>query len=255
MPRAMSPYTGQTGPSHPYAMYPQGTAIGRASSVSSTSTVRPVERSQITAPPPQHPYALYSQNTVPEEVLDEPNPPLTAIPLGFPGQEPAFQSRPAPRPDEVGDIVGPDGHTEQLPPYSRYPDGLPPKHEYPEHLGVAGAGDAAVPAAVPVSPDSGVSAQTLLAEQSNAAVPAAPRSVTAEEAAVPDDPSGGFKEKIAQSSRRKLCCGVPIWMFLLVGGVLILGGVIGGVIGGLLGSEKGRNEATREMETGPSERP
>lgn len=255
MPRAMSPYTGQTGPSHPYAMYTQGTAMGRASSVSSTSTVRPVERSQITAPPPQHPYALYSQNTVPEEAFDESGPIPPIIPIGFPGQEPVFHDRPVPvsRPDEVGDIIGPDGHTEQLPPYSRYPDALPPKHEYPEHPAIPGTANPGTPNPAPVSPDSGVSEQTILAGQTSVAAAGAGTTGAAvapnEAAAAPDDPSGGFKETLARRTNKKVCCGVPIWMFLLLGGVLVLGGAIGGVIGGLLGSEKGRSDATRETET------
>ena len=42
-PRALSPYTGATGPSHPYAMYPQ-VGVSRSPSVTTTSTVRPVDR-------------------------------------------------------------------------------------------------------------------------------------------------------------------------------------------------------------------
>ncbi|KAL1958286.1 hypothetical protein VTO42DRAFT_4794 [Malbranchea cinnamomea] len=255
VPRAMSPYTGQTGPSHPYAMYPQGTTVARTSSVSSSSTVRPIERPQVSAPPPQHPYMLYSQNTVPEEVLSEPTPNPSIIPLGFPGRDHVFQHTPGNGPDEVGDIVGPDGHTEQLPPYSRYPESLPPKQGFGDDLGVPTTGVPGAPDGVPISQESGVSAQTLLVNQANAAAGINASATTQNQTTVADDAGGGFKEKLAEKGKKKLCCGVPIWMFLLVAVVLVLGGVIGGVIGGLLGSQKGRSDATREMETGSNDRP
>src|ERR1700730_6091186 len=44
MPRSQSPYVGASGPSHPYAMYPQ---VTRASSIASASTIRPAERTPI----------------------------------------------------------------------------------------------------------------------------------------------------------------------------------------------------------------
>jgi hypothetical protein len=48
--------------------------------------------------------------------------PVAAIPVGFPGMSGRYQRRLGPDGEEVADIVGPDGHTEQLPPYTRYPD-------------------------------------------------------------------------------------------------------------------------------------
>lgn len=144
-PRALSPYTGATGPSHPYAMYPQ-VGVSRSPSVTTTSTIRPMDRPLGDTSAPQHPYAMYSQNVVLEEgmdgldgldamdtPLDTPidstpiNPPV--IPLGFPGHTQAYQRPPGRADDDVGDLIGPDGHTEQLPPYSRYPDGTGPKIE------------------------------------------------------------------------------------------------------------------------------
>ena len=52
--------------------------------------------------------------------------------VGFPGQNQQYARRLGPDGEEADDIIGPDGHTEQLPPYTRYPDGreagpLPPK--------------------------------------------------------------------------------------------------------------------------------
>lgn len=243
MPRAMSPYRGQTGSSHPYAMYPQGTAVGRSSSLSSTSTVRPVEqRAPVAAPPPQHPYAMYSQNTVPEEVPDEPQPD-PSIPLGFPVGGGAYHQNASRRqgPNELGDIVGPDGHTEQLPPYSRYPDALPPKQDGGDNLAVnstvsRGADE------TPVSPASGLSSRTLMMPEE-----AGPGGGGQNESPDDDDGSCGIKEKITRTGQRRVCCGIPIWMFLVCGAVLLFGAVIGGVVGGLLGTQQGaKHAAARE---------
>ncbi|PGH17776.1 hypothetical protein AJ79_00917 [Helicocarpus griseus UAMH5409] len=227
VPRALSPYTGQTRPTHPYAMYPQATGLGRSLSNSSTSTVRPPERSHIESMPPQHPYTMYPQNTVPEEEDVEVHSP---IPVGFPGSEQAFQTHQRRTADEVGDIVGPDGHAEQLPPYSRYPDGLPQKLGVDEFTSPPSH---EIPAAVPVSPESGVSSRTLLDENG----PGRERATTAEPPA--DDPSGSTKEMIVEKGKRRVCCGLQIWTIVLIAIVVLIGAVIGGVVGGVVGNKRG----------------
>ncbi|PGH29648.1 hypothetical protein GX50_07606 [[Emmonsia] crescens] len=227
MPRALSPYTGQTRPTHPYAMYPQATGLGRSPSNSSTSTVRPLERSHVEPMPPQHPYAMYPQNTVPEEEDVEVHSP---IPVGFPGREQAFQSHRNQGADEVGDIVGVDGHAEQLPPYTRYPDGLPQKfgaHQYvtpPPPETVAGA---------PVSPESGVSSRTLVDENRTG------RESAAAGEPQTDDPSGSTKELLIQKGKTRVCCGLQIWTIILIAIVVLIGAVIGGVVGGVVGNQRG----------------
>ena len=67
---------------------------------------------------------MYTQNVV----EDEPPVPAvqSAIPVGFPGLNTGYHRQIGPDGEEQ-DIVGPDGHTEQLPPYSRYPDEVPTK--------------------------------------------------------------------------------------------------------------------------------
>ncbi|KAM5441340.1 hypothetical protein MferCBS31731_003770 [Microsporum ferrugineum] len=242
-PRALSPYTGQTGPSYPYAMYSQGISMNRASSISSNSTVRPVERNFVAAAPPQHPYALYSQNTVPEHVPDEPLP--AAVPLPLPGH-PQVYSQPAPAPvaDEVGDILGTDGYREQLPPYSRYPDGIPEKSYYAPAapLGVAPTTNTPSQALeTPVSPISEVSSRTLLADNIHTATAPPADSSTAE--------SGNTsQEKINEKERRrnrKVCCGLPLWIIGLIAIGLITGTLIGGVLGGIVGARQGQKDSDK----------
>ncbi|WEW55106.1 hypothetical protein PRK78_000534 [Emydomyces testavorans] len=222
IPRAMSPYRGQTGPSHPYAMYPQGIGIARSLSNSTVSTVRPAERNVIAAAPPQHPYAMYPQFTVPEEAADETQ--NSPIPIGFPGQNQRYQTSSTHTPNEVGDIVGPDGHTEQLPPYSRYPDSLPTKQELTsvEEVGTD----------VARAPD-GIAASPQPPSENDASESRPDTNVDS------DDTSGSFKEKLSRKGQKRVCCGIPLWMFFLITSVLLLGTVIGGVIGGLLGSQQG----------------
>jgi hypothetical protein len=72
---------------------------------------------------PAHPYALYQQTMFEEP--DEAEEPVTqTVPIGFPGRTVSFRRRTGPEGEEL-DVMGPDGHTEQLPPYSRYPEAGP----------------------------------------------------------------------------------------------------------------------------------
>ena len=110
------------GPSHPYGMYPQNT-MARNSSVTTSTTQRQQEPPEALQHP-AHPYGMYPQATMEDT---PPMPPVqSAIPVGFPGIPAGFHRRIGPDGEEQ-DIIGPDGHTEQLPPYSRYPEEGPTK--------------------------------------------------------------------------------------------------------------------------------
>lgn len=118
-----TPYEGPTGPSHNYQMYSQDTRMARTASVATTSTT-PATRpdSEYNGPRgPSHPYSMYPQNPVEEA---NPQPVVPAIPVGFLGAADPYQRRLGPEGEEMADIIGPDGHTEELPPYTRYPDEL-----------------------------------------------------------------------------------------------------------------------------------
>ncbi|KAF1837341.1 hypothetical protein BDW02DRAFT_586763 [Decorospora gaudefroyi] len=119
-----------SGPSHPYGMYPQ-LSMARPLSVATTSTEPRAHRS-MSLQRPTHPYAMYSQSgIVDEESPEEPAQPSVApiqaaIPVGFPGLNNGYHRVLGPDGEEQ-DIIGPDGHTEQLPPYSRFPEEGPTK--------------------------------------------------------------------------------------------------------------------------------
>jgi hypothetical protein len=221
MPRSQSPYVGATGPSHPYGMYPQ---ITRASSVASASTVRPAERPFLHPSGPEHPYAMYSQNTVPEE--DDVTTAQTSIPIGFPGMGQGHQRGLQTGRDDIADIVGSDGHVEELPPYTRYADEIAPK-ERP--ISVHNVTMPAVAAGeVAVSPQSSHTQSSDNCVELNIG---ASRSADS-------GSSGSFTEKIKQRSRQRVCCGLSCCFLMIIIGVLLLGVVLGGIIGGVLGRRK-----------------
>jgi hypothetical protein len=222
MPRSLSPYVGATGPSHPYGMYPQ---ITRTSSIASASTVRPVERAFIAPGGPEHPYAMYPQNTVPEE--DDVSLAQASIPLGFPGMGQQYQRIAETRRDDIADIVGSDGHVEELPPYTRYADELAPKERPASLRGVTLP--PVVHQDVPMSPRSSRTRFSVTGVEMNSA--------TSRD--LGSDSSGSFKEKIKQKSKQRVCGGLPFWFIFVIVGVLLLGVVIGAIIGGVVGSRKG----------------
>lgn len=235
IPRAMSPYTGATGPSHPYAMYPQ-VGVSRSPSVGSTSTIRQHDRPLGESSGPQHPYAMYPQN-VGEEGIDD-----DVIPVGFPGHNPPYQPPPGRRDNDVGDIIGADGHAEPLPPYSRYPTGVVPKPP-----GAEAMSDMNVPSETQqlhsISRDH---PQPISETSTRALIPQSSGGTTAVDHDVYDDrerraPVTGimaFEEKLKEKGKKTACCGLPVWTIILVATVMLIGGSIGGAIGGVIGGKR-----------------
>ena len=219
IPRAPSPYNGPTAPSHPYGMYNQ---VTRASSIISDSTIRPVDSPFVPQGGPEHPYGMY-QNTVPEEEDDA----QLTTPLGFPvlGSSAASTSRSSG--NDVGDIVGTDGHVEQLPPYSRYADNVIAKSDL-DRIDRGGA--------VPSSTESLTPPPTTdTSSTSNIEPTPITPSTTDEELARKE----GMKRK---RTNRKIF-GLPFWTFVIVVASVIVAALVGGVIGGIVGNRKGAEHA------------
>lgn len=166
---------------------------------------------------------MYPQNTVPEEDDNS----ETHIALGFPGMGQSYPPGTNSSGDDVGDIVGTDGHVEQLPPYSRYADNVIAK------------GDMATidPQTNTFSPESS-SASTVQPEPSSASdveLTAVGSADATNEVARKE----GLKEKI----RRRTCCGLPVWTVICVAAIVVVAAVLGGVIGAILGNQKGSDRA------------
>ncbi|KAJ5644877.1 hypothetical protein N7507_010888 [Penicillium longicatenatum] len=258
IPRALSPYNGATGPSHPYSMYPQ-VGVSRSPSVGSTSTIRPIDRPLGETSGPQHPYGMYSQNVVEEGIDDE-------IPVGFPGLNSPYQPPPSRRIDDVGDIIGPDGHTEPLPPYSRYPTGAVPKPPGMEMETLAEGNNSPVDIHLPPQeeqqlstatreqPISNTSSRALIPETSANSGPNSGPAVAGATGATATTGIMAFEEKLKQKGKKRVCCGLPVWTIVLIATVMLIGGSIGGVIGGVLGTRKAQEadrKAQAQQQQGP----
>lgn len=226
VPRAMSPYRGATGPSHPYAMYPQ-VGVSRTASVATVSSIRPADSPLRGRTIPQHPYGMYPQNIDYEEDLgDQP------IPVGFSATGLQSHQSSSPEADEVGDIVGPDGHLEQLPPYSRYPDGVirPTLGRGPASIAsdIRGHSERYHDDPNARSDASSGSGTLINVDSSEPLQPAADRSDQSPKK------EETMSEKIHRKGRQK-CCGAPLWLVILLSLAMMTCALLGGVIGGVLG--------------------
>lgn len=96
----------------------------RTASIATTSTMpSQVERNYTGPSGPTHPYGMYPQGISMDDVGSNvllPQAPL--VPVGFPGSNDQYQRRLGPEGEEAGGMIGPDGHAEELPPYTQYPD-------------------------------------------------------------------------------------------------------------------------------------
>lgn len=216
---AGGPYRGITSPSHAYQLHSQEPGLHGTPSTGIAAPIL-VQGGSFAGPSrPIHPYGLYPQNIVPET---DSSPQSTPIPIGFPGMN-TYQPRPCPD-RETAEIVGPDGHTEQLPPYTQYPiDGsgraarpvavmpLPP---LPSVLGAGGIGlatrnpefESRETLGSPPSRQSTIS--DLSSHQSNTTT--LPRSEKPE------------LKKWQRVGRKRLCSVVPIWAIALAAIVFVL---------------------------------
>ena len=222
--RAESPYRGPAGPSHPYQMYPQESRLARTASMATTSTAAPpvTERSYAGPSGPTHPYGMYPQNIVPEGESTDTSTTAASVPVGFPGLNQNYQRRLGPDGEEIADIIGPDGHTEQLPPYTQYPDEALARKTRPTVV---------VPAVVPVVGAGGIGLATRNPEfssQENLNSPESRRSVMSDSSshhvntaamAISEKPELKRWQRVA---KKKLCGIVPVWVLVLAAAVLII---------------------------------
>lgn len=220
-------------------MYPQDVGIARSAS-SSTNHTRTGERfDRYTGPTgPTQPYGMYSQNIVPEdEAVDS----LQPMP-GFPGLTQNYRRRFAPDGEEAADIVGPDGYTEQLPPYTRYANNIQP--DTSQSINPEGRNQAETNQSTrsETRNQAESSQDTLTAANpgvmSSFAVDDSLTQLNSAPAETSD--SGHSKERVQGRATKRICYGkLPIWLvmvFIFVGAVL-LGAVIGGVLGHAKGAE------------------
>lgn len=229
IPRSQSPYNGATGPSQPYGMYPQGTQ-SRTPSTATSINPRLSRRSVQASSGPAQPYGLYPQNTVPEDEAQFGH--QQTIPIGFPGhgQGHTYLRRLGPEGEDADDMIGPLGHTEPLPPYTRYANDLPPKEGMPHDIDTTPS---------PSNPPQH-SEETIAPAQSDESTE---RGLVSPESPMLVDPhatprseaqgnGGHFKEKITERGKRRVCgTRVPLWLLLVVVALLAAAIIMGGVLG------------------------
>lgn len=236
------PYDGPSGPSHPYQMYPQNIRVARSLSVATSSTAPPPPETSYSGPNgPTHPYAMYPQNPIAESS----SAPASNIPIGFSGVPDSYQRRIGAEGEEIADIIGPDGHTEQLPPYTRYPD-----ETYARKVR-----DAEVPEQTPV-----VALQTIPGAGGIGLAPRNPEFDSADDLNSPQSRNSlrsfssnashhdinmaaaeGISEKRSWQKRagKKAFGVVPYWAICLtVTALLLMGIILGAVIGSFFGKHK-----------------
>lgn len=256
--RTQSPYQGATGPSQPYGSYAQDTGLPRNPNAATNLTSRTPERWYAGPSGPSQPYGMYAQNTLTE---DEINPAIDTMPsvTEFPNLRQNYRRRFGPDGEEAADLVGPDGYTEQLPPYTRFPNDIPPKSNPPR--------SANPPIDPPINPPPSPQAtrEESLRPQTNGAdgsggpqatwitsnTPTSSHSGDTIEMQTPGDATsltqlnfpGGqesskegahLKDKVKDKARRRFW-GIPYWlgMVLLFLVAIVIGAVIGGVLGKL----------------------
>ncbi|KAI8957168.1 hypothetical protein F5Y11DRAFT_104013 [Daldinia sp. FL1419] len=260
------PYDGPSGPSHPYQMYPQDVRVARTASLATTSTVPVSERSYNGPRGPAHPYGMYPQNTAPEAGGMSSGPIQAEINVGFPGATDNYQRRIGPDGEDVADLIGPDGHTEQLPPYTRYPEetytrkamgvDMPQPVPVPVQpmLAIPGAGGIGMATRNPEfastedlgglsSPQSRQSIRSFTSENSRneLTVVATPSKEVIDEKNLPKD--------WQVTAKRRVWGIVPCWAIFLAAVVLVLMGVILGAVIGTLLHPDSKNKSHKD---GPS---
>lgn len=240
--RSGSPAMASFGPSHPYSMYPQGTVLNSPTSMA-TST-RPYDRASMAVDGPAHPYGMYPQGVGEEDDLDDDEAMAPAAPVGFPGLGQSYQRRRGPEGEEQ-DIVGEDGHAEQLPPYTRYPEDGPEKMpllSVPLPLHSRGPVAGTDPGMPLMHEQSRPSPQSMSDATNIHQAPEAVPMLERMETSTDFESSTGrrsWNEKSWREKKKTRICGVPFWWIVLGAGVCVFVTVVlGGAIGGILSVQK-----------------
>lgn len=245
-----------TQPSHPYQLYPQRTHSD------ATSSTEPLNSEGTYDGPraPTHPYAMYTQTTATSEDSTQPT-----IPVGFSSVGDNYSRQLGPEGEEAGDLIGPLGHMEELPPYSRYPqDTYGSKPIQNAHTGALSTGSntetaaatssgSSAPRAQPISGAGGIGLATRNPEFSSTEedLPSAPersrslRSVATNESvhdingAARDVAEKPSQNKWQRRAKKKLWGIVPYWVICLtLSAIIVLGIVMGTVIGTIVTKQR-----------------
>jgi hypothetical protein len=272
--QTVQPYSGPLGPSHPHQTCPQ-----RAVSTSTRGSISGPSNSGRRIP--AHPYGLYTQDTSPNDDPVQISTLPSTISVGFPGMTDGYQRGIRPGGEELGVLIGPLGHTEELPPYTRYPDATTytnkPQDDRPpltnssideEQLAPPVALASINPTPTPIHPVPGARGIPLATrDPENLSMPdldspcsrLSTRRHTSEAShdainpASPETPEKSFQEKWEERAKKKIWGFIPYWAISLLAVALVLMGVIlGAVIGTfLVKHQKGSSREEKSVQLCP----
>jgi hypothetical protein len=189
-----------------------------------------------------HPYALYTQNTTSEEEETAQH----NIPVGFTGMNGAYTRQIGPDGEESGGLIGPLGHTEELPPYTKYP----PEAYVPSRPVAQAQPIASIPAPIAGAGGIGIATRNPEFSSTDEDLPLpftrplnqSISNNSSEQAINADAEKYDEKSRRARwqkRARKKLCGVVPYWAIcLLVAGIVIISIILGAVIGRLLANDE-----------------
>ena len=170
--------------------------------------------------------------------------------------------------EDADDLIGPDGHTEQLPPYTKYPNDLPPK----ERIAIPERGASPVQRALQDSQETLNNSPAGYAEDRSLVFHPGNNGASAEHAPLSHnlmvprsspqfnssppgikpstDEGGNFKEVIVTRSKKRICGILPLWLLVVIIVVIVVV-VIGATAGGILRHEHMERElaAARSSQT------
>lgn len=248
-----SPSASEHGPSHPYGMFDQGFTPSRSASFAASSIQRTAStRSTRSRQGPAHPYNLY-----PQDVSSIGTVPQDQIPVGFPGHAHNFRRRIGADGEEQ-DIIDSDGHAEQLPPYSRYPDDTTGKTlafgPMPQIGEATGSHDQLVRAAEPAEDPVEEADSPILQPPEPTPTPPSDDGSTTWAMSEKTTSHKSWKEKSwKEKSITRVCCGVvPLWSIMLSVIVITLLVVILGVFLGAIDQQEDTKYKDPDAEVEPA---
>lgn len=221
-----------SGPSHPYAMYPQATGLERTLSATTANTIHPSIRTQSTVQP-SHPYTMYPQNVQDEDDEDYSESSTSSrrrqnlVPVGFPRELRRD-------PDNVSLFT----NSEQLPPYSEYPEHAESR---PANTTTTETSSLEPQAPAEAHPRLLINIPPQSMSDTRRSLSSLPPQVT--DRLLDDQPTTPkqWKEKTWKQKRSTKFFGVQFgWILLALGLIVFVAIVVGGTVGGFVARGKAR---------------
>lgn len=179
---------------------------------------------------------MYPQVTASSDEIDPLNTSADIASIGFPGMRQQYRRRLGPDGEEADDIIGPDGHTEQLPPYTKYAITAPMPPKIQTH-------ETNVPSSSS-STQEAYHAANSATSMSDRLLPPITYGSSPEVGGGGSQSIGPHRQKWSEKSKKRTCFGrLPLWVVvMIIVALIIMSAVMGGVIGRLLAKQKASSD-------------